>query len=430
MLGTGAPTPDRAGTFKMREAAIEGSIPLIADKLFIKVLNFETGYRRTEFETSSKQSYGSWKGGGEWQPIQTLRFRGMVQKAARAPNVNELFAPVVTGLSNLAVDPCQGTRVNKGEANTAGTLSNLCRLTGVPLSEIGSLPAPSSGQINNASGGNPNLGPEEAKTKTLGFVWEPAPRLMVSLDYYKIDIEKAVSSPSTTDILDGCYSAAQNPGLTLNAACGMIGRNTINGTFNGVESSGVLTPQSNLGTQSTSGWDLNAAYRFNANQVGLESKWGSFDVSFNYNQVQEYKFRATPTSIERDCLGYYSVACNNVVNAPVFKRKFNQRTNWSIGSFVVGYNWRYMSAVNEEPGGQDFLPAFAHIKAFNYLDLNGVYNFNKNIRINLSIKNATDKKPPIVGGTIGGTGPNSGNTFPQTYDAVGRYFTVGATVKF
>jgi iron complex outermembrane receptor protein len=430
VLGTGAPTPDRAGTFKMREAAIEGSIPLIADKPFIKALNFETGYRRTEFETSSKQSYGSWKGGGEWQPIQTLRFRGMVQKATRAPNVNELFAPVVTGLSNLAVDPCQGTRVNKGEANTAGTLSNLCRLTGVPLSEIGSLPAPSSGQINNASGGNPNLGPEEAKTKTLGFVWEPAPRLMVSLDYYKIDIEKAVSSPSTTDILDGCYSAAQNPGLTLNAACGMIGRNTINGTFNGVESSGVLTPQSNLGTQSTSGWDLNAAYRFNANQVGLDSKWGSFDVSFNYNQVQEYKFRATPTSIERDCLGYYSVACNNVVNAPVFKRKFNQRTNWSIGSFVVGYNWRYMSAVNEEPGGQDFLPAFAHIKAFNYLDLNGVYNFNKNIRINLSIKNATDKKPPIVGGTIGGTGPNSGNTFPQTYDAVGRYFTVGATVKF
>jgi outer membrane receptor protein involved in Fe transport len=35
---------------------------------------------------------------------------------------------------------------------------------------MANLPAPSSGQINNLAGGNPNLGPEVAKTKTLGFV--------------------------------------------------------------------------------------------------------------------------------------------------------------------------------------------------------------------------------------------------------------------
>ena len=98
-------------------------------------------------------------------------------------------------------------------------MSNLCRLTGVPQSEIGSLPAPSSGQINNQSGGNPALGPEEAKTKTIGFVWEPMPKLALTVDYYKIDIDKAVSSPTTTDILDGCYSTAFNPSLVPNAAC-------------------------------------------------------------------------------------------------------------------------------------------------------------------------------------------------------------------
>jgi hypothetical protein len=51
----------------------------------------------------------------------------------------------------------------------------------------------------------------------------------------EIDITDAVSSPSTTDILDRCYNAGQNPGFTLNEFCGMIGRNTINGTFNGNE---------------------------------------------------------------------------------------------------------------------------------------------------------------------------------------------------
>ena len=33
-----------------------------------------------------------------------------------------------------------------------------------------------------------------------------------------------------------------------------------------------------------------------------------------------------------------------------------------------------------------------------------------------------------MGSTIGTTGTNAGNTFPATYDTVGRYFTVGATV--
>jgi outer membrane receptor protein involved in Fe transport len=427
VLGTGAPTPDRSGTFKLREAAVEMAIPLVKDKPFIRALNLDLGYRQTEFTSAGKsQDYGSWKYGGEWSPVQSLRFRAMAQKATRAPNVNELFAPVVTSLSNLAVDPCQGTKINQAQANTAGTLSNLCRQTGVPLSEIGALAQPSSGQINNLSGGNPALGPEEAKTKTIGFVFEPIPKLALTVDYYKIDIAKAVSSPTTTDILDGCYSTTYNPSLTMNASCGMIGRNTINGTFNGVESKGVMTALSNLGTRNTSGIDINVAYRLNVSTLGLDSKFGNLDLSWGANQVQSYKFRPTPASIERDCLGYYSTACG----APNYKRKFNQRTNWTVGDFSLGYNWRYVSGVIEEPGGTDFLPAFAKIDAFNYVDLSAIWNVSKNLRVNVSVNNAANKKPPIVGGTIGTTGTDSGNTFPQSYDAVGRYITFGASLKF
>jgi len=431
VLGTGAPTPDRSGRFSLKEYAVEMLVPIARDLPFVRTLNAELGYRQTEFSTASaKNDYGSWKAGGEWAPIEKLRFRAMVQKATRAPNVNELFAPAVTGLSNLATDPCQGTNINKADAARAGTLSNLCVQTGVPLSEVGALPAPSSGQINNLSGGNPALGPESAKTKTIGFVIEPLPRLNLSLDYYKIDITDAVSSPATTDILERCYSAGQNPGFTLNEFCGMVGRNTINGTFNGNEARGVATPLSNLGSQSTSGVDLNISYRLAASRVGLDARWGNFDISLGANQVNSYTFQATPTAVERDCLGYYSVACNNIVSAPVYKRKFNQRTNWSFGAWAVGYNWRYVSGVIEEPGGTVFLPAFASIPSYHYVDLNASWNVSKNVRLVASVTNAANKKPPIVGGSIGGTGPNSGNTFPQSYDAVGRYVTLGATVRF
>jgi outer membrane receptor protein involved in Fe transport len=261
-------------------------------------------------------------------------------------------------------------------------------------------------------------------------VLEPLPKLPLSVDYYEIAIKDEVSSPSSTDILDRCYSAAQNPSFANNEFCGMVGRNTINGTFNGNEARGVALPLSNLGTQRTSGVDLNRAYRFAASRLGLDAAWGNLGVSLGANQVNSYKFRATPTAVERDCLGYYSIACDNMVSSPVYKRKFNQRTNWNMGGWSVAYNWRYVSAVIEEPGGTVFLPAFASIPAYHYVDLNANWNINKNVRVSLSLTNAANKKPPIVGGSIGGTGSNSGNTFPQRYDAVGRYVTLGASVKF
>ena len=430
VLGTGAPTPNRSGRFSLKEYAVEMLVPLAKDLPLIRSLNMELGYRQTEFSTgNTSDDYGSWKVGGEWSPVQMLRVRGMVQKATRAPNVNELFAPAVTGLSNLAVDPCQMGSINQADASRAGTLSNLCLQTGVPLSNIGNLAAPNAGQINNLSGGNPALGPESAKTRTIGFVIEPLPRLAVSVDYYQIKITDAVSSPSTTDILERCYNAGQNPGFTLNEFCGMVGRNALNGSFSG-EARGVATPLSNLGKQETSGVDLNVSYRLAATKLGLDARYGNFDVSLGANQVNSYTFQATPSSVDRDCLGYYSVACNNIVSSPVYKRKFNQRTNWTVGAFSLGYNWRYTSAVTEEPGGGVFLPEFSSIPAYHYVDLSAGWNVNKNVRLIASVTNAANKKPPIVGGTIGGTGSNSGNTFPQNYDAVGRYITLGASVKF
>jgi outer membrane receptor protein involved in Fe transport len=402
-------------------------VPLVKGKPLLRALNLELGYRQTEFSTAGKsRDYGSWKYGGEWAPVQSLRLRAMVQKATRAPNVNELFAPLVTGVANLAIDPCQGNRINQAASNTPGTLSNLCRLTGVPQSEIGSLPAPASGVISVQTGGNPALGPEEAKTRTIGFVWEPAPKLAVSVDYYRIDIDKAISSPAITDILDGCYSTAFNPSLVMNEACALIGRNTINGTFTGVEAKGVRTALSNLGTQNTSGIDVNVAYRVSAGKFGVDAKYGSLDLSGGFNQVQSYKFRPTPASIERNCLGYYSVACGG----PNYKRKFNQRTTWTIGAWSLGYNWRYVSGVIEEPGGTDFLPAFARIDAYHYVDISAAWNVSKMLRLNVSVNNVANKQAPIVGGSIGTITTNSGNTFPQYYDAVGRYVTFGATLKF
>ncbi len=51
------------------------------------------------------------------------------------------------------------------------------------------------------------------------------------------------------------------------------------------------------------------------------------------------------------------------------------------------------------------------------------YKLPFNAEVNLSVANLTNKKAPVVGNTIGDTTQNSGNTFPNFYDAIGRFFT-------
>jgi outer membrane receptor protein involved in Fe transport len=366
-----------------------------------------------------------------YSPISDLRIRGMYQRAVRAPSVNELFAPQVTGLSNLTTDPCQGALINAGQANTAGTLSNLCRLTGVPTGVIGSLPTPSSGQVNVLTGGNPNLGPEVATTATVGFVYQPefVDNLRFTLDYWNIEIEDAITGPSVTDILQSCYTTALNPGLVFNSACALVGRNPLTGTLNGVEARGVTTAIDNLGIIRAIGWDFGAAYSLSLGELGDLS----FDFTGTYLTDQETK--PTPTSVKRECTGYYSVACGNNFsplgqNLAYYEYKWSLRTGWSYENFDVGLTWRHLSELQDEPGAPNFLARFSQIDAYDYFDLGGTWDFNDTLRFSLTINNLLDEEPPFVGNTIGTTGTNSGNTFPTYYDAIGRFITFGARVRY
>ena len=420
VLGTGAPLPDRSGKFKLSESFVELAVPLVSGMTGVQSLNLEGGYRQSEFSTiGSDKNYGSWKYGFDYQPIKGLRFRAMQQRATRSPNVNELYAPVVSGLSNRAIDPCQLALINAADANTAGTLSNLCRVTGVPLGQIGVVPAPAAGQISNTGGGNPNLSPEEADTTTIGLIFEPdfVPGLSVTLDYYKIKIDKAVSSATVNQILDGCYLPTLNAGFNAgNPFCALIQRNVSNGTLNGT--AGVITQTSNLGKVDTYGYDLGISYR-----LALQG-WGRVDLGLNATQVSENGFKSLPSTARIECAGLYGPDCAG----PTAKTKWSQRTTWTVGDFTAGYNWRYLGKVSVQGG--TFLADYSTIKAFNYVDLSFAWEATKNLRFTLSVNNAGDLKPPVVGNTIATTATNSGNTFPQWYDVVGRAYTLGATLKF
>ena len=73
---------------------------------------------------------------------------------------------------------------------------------------------------------------------------------------------------------------------------------------------------------------------------------------------------------------------------------------------------------------------FRQIKAYNYFDFSTRFNVNEHFDFTFTVTNLFDKKPPAVGNDIGSTAFNSGNTYPSTYDALGRRFAAGARVKF
>jgi outer membrane receptor protein involved in Fe transport len=87
------------------------------------------------------------------------------------------------------------------------------------------------------------------------------------------------------------------------------------------------------------------------------------------------------------------------------------------------------------------LPLTQRISAYNYLDLTAQFALYKNVSLQLGVNNITDKDPPIIDSGGGGFGSNcptitsngsscNGNTWPGTYDALGRFLFAHVTAKF
>ena len=77
-----------------------------------------------------------------------------------------------------------------------------------------------------------------------------------------------------------------------------------------------------------------------------------------------------------------------------------------------------------------FLPEFESIGSYNIFDLVLQTTLMDTLDLTFVVDNLFDKKPPLVGNTIGATEFNSGNTYPSTYDALGRRYTIGAKLTF
>ncbi|WP_419814257.1 TonB-dependent receptor domain-containing protein [Glacieibacterium sp.] len=441
-----------SGGYSVYEGFGEVIVPVIADAPLVRSLTVEAGVRYSAYKVdavgSPEFNATTYKGGATWEPIDGLKFRGNYQRAVRAPNVGELFQPSQVGLTNLRNDPCQGAAVARTPAQVAGTaplsnLQNICIAQGAPASQLGAIDPPSAGQINATFSGNPNNRPEKADTFTAGGVFQPSflRNFSVSADFYQIKIRNALSQPSPGDLIGACFGNITASSAS-SAACNTIRRDPATGGLDGDPSTtpGLPSPTTNAGRYKTRGIDVTANFRTDLTEDLRLA------LSANANYVLNYKFQAGPGGLNRECAGYYSVNClpgNGLVSGSggslLPKFSLNQRTTLSFGGVDLSLLWRHISPLKQEPfdanasnfgsNGPAF-PAYRRIKAYDWFDLSSRFMVGERLEITLTVENLLDKDPPSVGSNIGQTSYNSGNTFPSTYDAIGRRFTAGARIKF
>jgi len=425
LMGYGS-IPNSQGGFDITEAYLESIIPLVNGFQGVDNLSLELGYRRSEFSNAGgvDTDYGSWKYGLTWSPVDTLKIRFMQQRATRAPNIDELFRPEGLSTQNSSTDPCAQGAINQADADTPGTLSWLCRETGVPFEQVGRLPQPSASQVISRLRGNPQLRPEKADTTTIGLVWTPSQQLSVTLDYWNVEINDAIEIPTVQDIFEGCYSAERNPNYVVNDLCVLAsGRHPLDGTYNGIGGQGIFLPRTNSGFRQKTGLDLGIRFGHS-----LPSMLGRMQYAWDISKVTKDKSQTIPTSIVRDCLGYYSTTCSLSHDL-----RSTLRSTWTVADFSVNLTWRYYGGIDVEPLAEvarRYFEPYRHIASYSYFDLAASWNAPLNLTFSLSVNNLLDKNPPIVGNSIGSDRQNAGNTFPQWYDGLGRYYNVGVTYRF
>ncbi len=431
VVGAGGAAPDIFGNYDVYDAFGEVSIPVFEGESFAESLTIDLGARYSDYSTAGTEF--TWKAGGSWEVIPGLTFRGNYQVSSRAPNIGELFAPVSTGLSNLANDPCQGPVAPTGNLLAACLLQAPAGSPGAAAIQNGTVLPPAAGQINITTGGNPNLGTEEATTYTIGVAVQPEqiPGLSVTIDYFNIKVTGAVSSPTVGDAIAACFDAPS----AANPFCGptFISRNPNTGGLDGDPSNtlGLVLQQSNLGTIATDGIDVSVRYNTDiTDDIGLA-------MSFDGTWTNKNLFQASPTAVNRECVGFYSVNCN-----PQSEFAFSQRTSLTFDEdYTLSLRWRYLSGVEQEPldilnNGQAFIGTsplfgdvdFTKIPAESYFDLSFQWDVSENVLFTLTAQNLLDNTPAVVGSNIGSTSFNSGNVYPSSYDALGRRY--GAAVKF
>ncbi len=407
--GLAAPLVEQRGGYDVKELFTEASVPIVEDQAFAKAITLDLGYRYSEYSTGIESD--TYKGALAWAFNDSIRLRGSFQRAVRAPNIIDLFSPQAGGLFDMDDDPCADVDPVTGLSGRGYTFAE-CARSGVSQAVWnagGPLSSPAQ-QYNALFGGNTALEPEKSDTVSFGFVFTPTfvSGLTVSIDYYDIDVQGAITeiNPETTLLLCieqsiRCNQVFRGPGETL-----WLGTST--------PTNGIIALSTNIGFFRVKGWDLEGSYRVDIGGAG--------SLAFNnrLGVIDSWEQEEFPGAGVEECQGVYGGSCG----PPTFELKNSLTTSWQTPwDVTLSLTWRHLDNLRHVGSA-----APVHIPAQDYFDLAGTWNITDYAALRFGVSNVLDEEPPII--TNGVTARVNGNTYSGVYDHLGMYWFLGASMQF
>jgi len=407
--------PSTSGSFHVWEGFGEAIVPLLQDRPFFHSLNVRGAIRVSDYSTVGTTV--SYNYGGEWAPVEDIRFRVIAARSVRAPNINELYQPAQQDFPSGLQDPCLGVT-----ATTGGTLGTQCRAAAGVAANIAANGAFAVSQadkqgITSFGGGNLGLQEERGDSFTAGVVINPRSvqalrNLVVTVDYFNIRIKDAIIFTPLQYTLAQCYNGG------VQDYCSQIVRRA---APLGANSAGsideVNTTFRNSGGTKTSGIDTTVNWRQNLSDWGLD---GTLGLRGSYTHLFTGYTVPVPGA-DRD---YFA----GEIGAP--RDKFTVGGTYDIKgvNLAVTGTWLSQSSVDdqltgERPGSD---PA-VRVRPQFYLDSQLRFRVSSQYEFFVGGNNLLDNKPPYLADIGASAGQD---TDAGTYDAIGRRFYAGVRVAF
>lgn len=407
-FNAGDPT---AGGYNVQEVFGELRVPIVQGG-FLHRFEVNGAARYSDYSLEAVGGVPTYAVGVELAPVPDITARAQYQRAVRAPNVGELFGGQSVGFPP-ATDPCATPA-----ALTDQTLRNLCIATGVPANQVGNPALQPNQQIQGVFGGNPNLQEEVGDTYTAGVVFRPRfiPRLNVAIDWYDIKIDNAIAAAGggVASILNLCYNVVRDPNSPL---CQAVRRDPGTGII-GEPPYVVQATNANLASLETSGIDMQLDYTLPL-QMGLMGQ--ASRLNFYFFGTRTSKNNYTPVvGVDEPvkCAGRFGLQCGN----PTPRYKWTSRLSWLDGPMTTSLRWRHIGRVRDDDDQTNYV--VESIKAKNYFDLSFAWEVGDNYTLTLGSNNIFDKGPPILGDN-----QEQANTYPSTYDVIGRDFFMSVNLR-
>ena len=421
LTGVGGGTLPVQGEIQVNEFFGEVSVPLVQEQPFIEEFSFNGAYRYSDYDTDGNNVQNSFdshtfSAGLVYKPVNDVRLRGQFQRAVRAPTVIALFTGQNTGLfsptagANGLFDPCAGDFDPLTDIPEPSATAAQCAFTGA-TTLFGNIADNPAGQLNLITGGNPNLETEESDTFTLGVILQPrwVPGLTIAVDYFDITVDDTIATIPAQTTLDQCIATGQD------VFCDLINRDQFGSLFllsgNG---EGVLATNANIASLATNGVDFQVNY---SQDVG---NFGTVSVDYAATWLDELSTVPVPgLDVTTECAGFFGGPCNVT---PEYRHRFisTWQTPWDV---ALTATWRYTGSVDLF-GGNGEGELQGGLGSENFIDLAGRYSLNDSVGFRMGVNNIFDNDPPLS------TSGANGNTFPGTFDSVGRFIFFGVNVEF